>query len=432
MLTGRIALLEYNVPGPVVIHERLVLDHIADDDYIVCTPDRDIFCEQLSVQNPDLRSFRLRIQQGNRLPPGVVPGQVYGLPRWSQNQLATIRADGSEEANAERARRGVGVAPPVVALGGGGALAVAPPAAPNATPIPGNDGVPQPPGAGQVAAGSLVWVAAEAAHGKRYGGHMDEVADAMVRHAKTVHSIGDGKTIFCVCIGAEDVEEFNNRPSLCDGRVVSRKQNALGSPEITLVEAVSKAVQFEMGWKLTGPRTSKWCLNYLVVEGLGFEAHHERFRQLCRVESTTWGVQEHFQLSMMLRQLIQVDMVNGFNSLGVELMFRRVQTIEYAHSEKARESEARSSGGKLALEEQYMFGSLVRQAGTLMICPQLLQHVKEEVEKDVQLQKNLRKAKEERELAAKAKGKKKQDENPETEGRLIRLGRLSSWGPRPF
>lgn len=408
MLTGRIALLEYNVPGPIVIHERLVLDHIADDDYIVCTPDRDIFCQQLSVQNPDLRSFRLRIQQGNRLPAGVAPGQVYGLPRWSQNQLDSIRADGLEEANAERGRCGVGAALPPVAPGGGAALAVAPPAAPNAAPSPSNDGVPQPPGAVQVTAGSLVWVAAESAHGKRYGELIDGVSAELVRHAKTVHSIGDGKTIFCVCIVPDDVEEFNHRPSLCDGRVVSRKQNALGSPEITLVEAVSKAVQFEMGWKLTGPRTSKWCLNYLVVEGLGLE----QFRQLCRVESTTWGVQEHFQLSMMLRQLIQVDMVNGFNSLGVELMFRRVQTIEYAHSEKARENEARSPGGKLALEEQYMFGSLVRQAGTLMICPQLLQHVKEEFEKDVQLQKNLRKAKEERELAAKAKGKKKQDENP--------------------
>ena len=270
---------------------------------------------------------------------------------------------GLVEANAERARRGVGAAPPVVAPGG----AAPPVGAPNAASAPGSDGVPLAPGVVQIPAGSLAWVAAEAVHGKRYGEQIDVVTTALVRHAKTVHAFGDGKTIFCECIGSEDVEEFNNRPSLCDGRVVPRKQNALGSPEITLVEAVSKGVQFEMGWKLTGPRTSKWCLNYLVVEGLGFEAHHERFRQLCRVESTTWGVQEHFQLSMMLRQLIQVDMVNGFNSLGVELMFRRVQTIEYAHSEKARESEARSSGGKLALEEQYMFGSLVRQAGTLMI-----------------------------------------------------------------
>ena len=108
------------------------------------------------------------------------------------------------------------------------------PAAPNAAPSPSNDGVPQPPGAVQVAAGSLVWVAAESAHGKRYGEQIDGVSAELVRHGKTVHFIGDGKTIFCVCIGPDDVEEFNNRPSLCDGRVVSRKQNALGSPEITL------------------------------------------------------------------------------------------------------------------------------------------------------------------------------------------------------
>lgn len=42
---------------------------------------------------------------------------------------------------------------------------------------------------------------------------------------------------------------------------------------------------------------------------------------------------------------------------------------------------------------------MVRQAGTLMIAPSLLEHVKAEVEKDVLLQKNLRKAREERDLA---------------------------------
>ena len=89
-------------------------------------------------------------------------------------------------------------------------------------------------------------------------------------------------------------------------------------------------------------------------------------------------------------------------------MFRRVQTIEYAHSERARELEAKTVGGKLSLEEQYTFGSLVRQAGTLMIAPSLLGHVMAEVEKDVQLSKNMRKAREERELA-----KKKGEETPE-------------------
>lgn len=188
--------------------------------------------------------------------------------------------------------------------------------------------------------------------------------------------------------------------------------NAVGNPERPLSEVVSEMKEVPMGWPLVGPRTAKWCLNYLVVESLGFENHHGRFRQLCKLDPTTWGVQEHFQMSMILRQLIQVDMIDGCNCLGVELMFRRLQTIEYAHSEKARELESRSVGGKLSLEEQYTFGSLVRQAGTLMIAPALLEHVKSEVQKDVELQKNMRKAREEREASRKQKNKKGENEHP--------------------
>ena len=69
-------------------------------------------------------------------------------------------------------------------------------------------------------------------------------------------------------------------------------------------------------------------------------------------------------------------------------------------------------GGKLTMEEQFTFGSLVRQAGTLMIAPDLLDHVKSEVTKDAELQKNLRKAREERDLATKKAKGKKGDDNP--------------------
>ena len=65
------------------------------------------------------------------------------------------------------------------------------------------------------------------------------------------------------------------------------------------------------------------------------------------------------------------------------------------------------------MEEQATFGAVVRQAGTLMVAPSLLDHVKAEVEKDVALQKNMRKAREERELNRKAakdpKGKKNEE-----------------------
>lgn len=263
-----------------------------------------------------------------------------------------------------------------------------------------------------MAPGVATWVAAETVDNVIFGAPLDHVIAPTVVGEKTVHTLPTGRKIFAVCINDSMMLDFNNRVSACDGRIQPRKLNPMSKPELSLAEAVAACSEHDLGWDVPGPRTAKWCLSYLVVEGLGFEAHHERFRTLCKLDSTTW-VQEHFQISMFLRQLVQVDALDGFNCLGVELMFRRLQTIEYAHSEKAKEADARMTGGKLALEEQYMFGSVVRQAGTLMICPQLLTHVKEELEREVQLQKNLRKAKEERDLAAKSKGKKKhQEEGP--------------------
>ena len=77
---------------------------------------------------------------------------------------------------------------------------------------------------------------------------------------------------------------------------------------------------------------------------MGLEGHHGRFRTLCRVDASAWGVQEHFQLTMMLRHALQVDQLNGYNLMSVEVMFRRMQTIEYAYAEKAREMEAKAIG----------------------------------------------------------------------------------------
>ena len=388
--------------GPTVIHERWVLEHVGEHDYIICTPDRDIYCETMDVTNPDFKSFRIRPAPGI-LPPGVVAGQVYGLPNWNAQELIDIRSEARTEAAAEAGRR----------RGGGAHGAHAGPVVPVGVPAfqpesSDNHG----PGASGFPAGTLLWVAAETAHGFSYGQQVNGVTDALTEGGKVVHRFGDGSSLFCMCIDGGKTESFNGRVAGMDARLLARKMNAIGTPERPLGEVVAASTEYEMVWKVAGPRTARWCLNYLVVEGIGFEAHHERFRQLCKLDSSAWGVMEHFQLSMMLRQLLQVDLLNGFNHLGIELMFRRLQTIEYAHSEKAREIEARAIGGKLSMEEQFTFGSLVRQAGTLMVAPDLLDHVKSEVQKEAELQKNLRKSREERELARKANKGKKGDEHP--------------------
>ena len=89
-LVERYVLIEYDVPGPRVVHERWVLGHVAEEEYIVVTPDEDIFTEQLSITNQDLRSIRVRAGPGV-LPADIPPGVVYGLPNWGAADLARLR-----------------------------------------------------------------------------------------------------------------------------------------------------------------------------------------------------------------------------------------------------------------------------------------------------------------------------------------------------
>ena len=74
-LVNRYVLLEYDVGGARLWHERLALEHIRDDVYIVLTPDRDIYAEELGLMNGDLRNIRVRAAQG-AIPAGVAAGQI--------------------------------------------------------------------------------------------------------------------------------------------------------------------------------------------------------------------------------------------------------------------------------------------------------------------------------------------------------------------
>ena len=73
--------------------------------------------------------------------------------------------------------------------------------------------------------------------------------------------------------------------------------------------------------------------------------------------------------------------MDAFNLMSIEVQFRRLQTIEFSYSEKAKEAESKAVGGRLSLEEQTTFGGITRQYSTLMICPDLLDFVKLETER---------------------------------------------------
>lgn len=92
-LLNRQVLVMYDVAGPDLWHERLVLFHIHQEDYIVATPDSEVHYEMLSLMNDDLKGIRVK-PSPQVLPPGVDPNRVYALPNFTALQLSNLRDAG--------------------------------------------------------------------------------------------------------------------------------------------------------------------------------------------------------------------------------------------------------------------------------------------------------------------------------------------------
>ena len=121
---------------------------------------------------------------------------------------------------------------------------------------------------------------------------------------------------------------------------------------------------------------------------------------MAKVESSSWGIQEHKELCAYLELLCRYDQCDPTNLACAEAMFRRIQTIEFSYLEKIRDNESKSmSGSKLTAEEQAIFGGLITIYSCLMLAPAPLEHARQEAERSASLAKNLRKAREEREAA---------------------------------
>lgn len=86
---NRQVLVLYDVGGPDLWHERLVLQHLEREEYKVATPGRDVYAEELSLLNPDLRGIRVKPDPHN-LPAGFNPAEVYPLPAFNAVQVLAL------------------------------------------------------------------------------------------------------------------------------------------------------------------------------------------------------------------------------------------------------------------------------------------------------------------------------------------------------
>ncbi|CAK0903612.1 unnamed protein product [Prorocentrum cordatum] len=150
---------------------------------------------------------------------------------------------------------------------------------------------------------------------------------------------------------------------------------------------------------VSGPRSMSWCLHFLRRRHTPLD-HHQMFRSTCSLKPEQWGVAEHETLLRVIELAGQCDLLDVTKLACMEAAARRVQTIEWAYHDKIRETDAGSTS-RLSIEEATAFSGLSRAGDLMMVVPALFEHVKLQVEKDAAIAKNIRKAKEERELRRK-------------------------------
>ena len=101
-----------------------------------------------------------------------------------------------------------------------------------------------------------------------------------------------------------------------------------------------------------------------------------------------------------MKFLAEVDQYDIYNSASAEAAFRDMQKIEWSYQDRLRGLESSGGGGgqagRLTTEEQAMFAGSSRLSQSLMVCPALLEQVKQEVDKEGGLFKNLVKSREAR------------------------------------
>eukprot|EP00971_Amphidinium_carterae_P349731 6491187-Amphidinium_carterae.2 len=376
---GTCVLVRYDLAGGdgSVWHSRVVLAKVANRrTHIVLTPDYDMFEEELSIGNADLSGVRI-CSRGHESPAGLRGPRYRFAPVPEASELEGLRREAeylaSKLAEEDAAAHGAEAAARVEAAPGGGAQ----------------------------------WRVAANMDGQTYGNIVGLEAGTHVYGGKyAVIEVSAGRFVFAEKVAEEDLQEFMGRCVLNEARVLPTKRLAQGGRLRTIAEIVDVAkekVFDERDWPMAGPRTVSWVLHYLHREGIGVEAHHERVRSMLRLEGSSYGVAEHQVLSSIFRLGIEVDQIDPTNLCCFEAIARRLQTLEYGWQEKLRDQEAKNHQGRLSQEETAAFGGTTRAWSSLMVSPQLTEHVRVEMEREGKLAKSLRLAREERESAGKKK-----------------------------
>ncbi|CAK0890061.1 unnamed protein product, partial [Prorocentrum cordatum] len=418
------------VPGDVILgrcaaddlwHERVLcwalpVDKSGAVHWVVATPDGDMYVETIEGGSPDDSPVEwIRPATDGRLPVGFQDavysfqrGEIDGallekcVKKGATIALKDAREHGESPVTMTVARAPGGRRVPIEEVVGAGFVQ---PALRDGAPDGADAGGAVV--AGTATPGTGVWRVVEEGNSLGYDVGREVKPVTVYIGCKGVYS-PDGKDSVFVEFSDEDEGDFVKRvaprpppkeSSAQDARTLAIKFNPQGRMR-DWRDVVDSCQQEEFeDFPVSGPRSMSWCLHFLRRRHTPLD-HHLMFRSTCSLKPEQWGVAEHATLLRIIELAGQYDQLDVTNLACMEAAARRVQTIEWAYHDKIRETDAGSTS-RLSIEEATAFSGLSRAGDLMMVAPALLEHVKLQVEKDAAIMKNIRKAKEERELRRK-------------------------------
>ena len=438
----------YNGDAQVLWHQRLLLGTVVFTGldpqvvkaqtswdvwrtFLIATPDHDVYADEYSADNPDLAAFKhcsVRLPP----PPGVAARSMY---RFAEDPTAARRLEymaaarvAADELFTAWSDAMVAVGRPAVPLPAGGAfvplgnvtdllarLGRAPLAgAPAALVVPG-PGVPVilPPALGGVAPAAAVavavqWVVMESTSSANRGDAYLLLGTETVRGRRGIGSV-NGTECAISDLQGDDLEKFRGAEAFGDARLLGLDVVAGVRDKLQWRDVAAKVSEVSFNdWPIPGPRTAKWCVDFINRRGGGAIDHHRFWMNSNGLYPDMWGVQEHEAALKILDLAGTYDGLDIPNSAGLEHLMRRAQLIEFTYSDRGpapptgnKSGKGGKKGSSGGFDEANIFMGQHRSHGDVMICPELIDYVSKETEREASVMKQVRKAREERELAAK-------------------------------
>ena len=362
-----VALVSYE--GDEWWHERAILGFIGDAGVVVCTPHWDVYVEQVG----DYESLQVLGPRGGGIPTAVSrTGRVvrfdYGAlqERWGALLAQAARGDPDMREHAEQ------------------------------------DGLPI---AEDGAGDSSIWVSVEGRYGLVLGAPLDK--------EWVVHNFGDrgvavkGDRYVAVAksdtwlanapaapkAGALD-EDLRTLSITYDGK--GERSRDWGASVLELSES-----RFD-DWPLEGPRTCLWLVGAIRRQGFTPMSRHSWWKQCLGLAVTDPGVEDHALLSDLLEASLWYDGLNIGELLCFEKLARRYQVWEEYYKDSLRRGTARTDQtSSLDAEERDLFMGERFSRNTALVSPLLQAHIAEKLKDKAAIQKERRKAQEERTLQPK-------------------------------